>query len=74
MKSKQLSDRSTGREQWEAARRSACEAAAEAWSSIGDLYERGSKIRNKSDGPQTEADLLADLTAALDGIGARAVA
>ena len=45
---------------WEIARDEACAAAREAWEAIRDLYEHGSRVQHKADGPTTEADLLAD--------------
>lgn len=45
---------------WEKAREAACDAAAEAWRAIAGLYETGSHVVEKADGPSTEADRLAD--------------
>lgn len=44
----------------EKARAAACRSAVTAWASIGELYEKGSHIEEKVDGPSTEADKLAD--------------
>jgi 3'(2'), 5'-bisphosphate nucleotidase len=45
---------------WEAARQAACRSACVAWEAIGRLYETGSHVEEKEDGPSTEADKLAD--------------
>lgn len=45
---------------WERAREAACKAAAEAWRAIAGLYDSGSHVEEKPDGPTTEADTLAD--------------
>jgi 3'(2'), 5'-bisphosphate nucleotidase len=46
--------------EWESARQAACQAAAEAWRAIAGLYETGSHVTEKPEGPSTEADRLAD--------------
>jgi 3'(2'), 5'-bisphosphate nucleotidase len=45
---------------WEEARAEACRSACVAWEAIGRLYETGSHVEEKDDGPSTEADKLAD--------------
>lgn len=45
---------------WETARNDACRAALEAWVAIEPFYQGGYHIREKVDGPCTEADQLAD--------------
>lgn len=45
---------------WEIARQEACRVARVAWDAIGRLYETGSHVEEKADGPSTEADKLAD--------------
>lgn len=46
--------------EWQKARRDACQSAATAWEAIRPLYESGSHVEEKADGPSTEADKLAD--------------
>lgn len=45
---------------WEKAREAACETALQTWSKISSLYDTGSHVEEKPDGPSTQADKLAD--------------